>query len=57
MSTDPRERTAVPALDRVIELKRSGGVTVPKRVVHRTRAPERAVILMMDNAGSIPTGN
>ena len=43
--------------DRVIELKPWEGVTVPKGVVHRTRAPERAVILMMENAGIIPTGN
>src|SRR5277367_948057 len=40
--------------DRVIELKPWEGVTVPKGVVHRTRAPERAVILMMENAGIIP---
>jgi hypothetical protein len=25
--------------------------------VHRTRAPERTVILMVENAGIIPTGN
>jgi mannose-6-phosphate isomerase-like protein (cupin superfamily) len=30
---------------------------VPKGIVHRTRAPERTVILMMENAGIIPTGN
>jgi hypothetical protein len=26
-------------------------------VVHRTRAPERAVILMVENAGIVPTGD
>jgi hypothetical protein len=30
---------------------------VPKGVVHRTRAPERAVILMVENAGIVPTGD
>ncbi len=43
--------------DRVIELKPLEGVTVPKGVVHRTRAPQRAVILMMENAGIVPTGD
>ena len=43
--------------DRSIELKPWQGFTVPKGVVHRTRAPERAVILMVENAGIIPTGN
>ena len=33
------------------------GFTVPKGVKHRTRAPQRAVILMVENAGIIPTGN
>jgi hypothetical protein len=26
-------------------------------MLHRTRAPERTVILMVENAGIIPTGN
>jgi mannose-6-phosphate isomerase-like protein (cupin superfamily) len=43
--------------DRSIELKPWQGFTVPKGVVHRTRAPERAVIIMVENAGIIPTGN
>jgi mannose-6-phosphate isomerase-like protein (cupin superfamily) len=43
--------------DKVVELKPSQGFTVPKGVVHRTRAPERAVILMVENAGIIPTGD
>jgi mannose-6-phosphate isomerase-like protein (cupin superfamily) len=43
--------------DRVVELKPWQGFTVPKGVVHRTRAPERAVILMVENAGIVPTGN
>jgi hypothetical protein len=30
---------------------------VPRGVVHRTRAPERCVILMVENNGIIPTGD
>jgi mannose-6-phosphate isomerase-like protein (cupin superfamily) len=33
------------------------GFVVPKGVVHRTRAPERTVILMVEGAGIIPTGD
>jgi cupin superfamily acireductone dioxygenase involved in methionine salvage len=43
--------------DRTIELKPQQGFVVPKGVVHRTRAPERAVILMVENAGIVPTGD
>jgi mannose-6-phosphate isomerase-like protein (cupin superfamily) len=43
--------------DRAIELKPWQGFTVPKGIVHRTRAPERAVILMVESAGIIPTGS
>jgi len=30
---------------------------VPKSVVHRTRATQRTVVLMVENKGIIPTGN
>jgi mannose-6-phosphate isomerase-like protein (cupin superfamily) len=43
--------------DRTVSLNPRQGFVVPKGVVHRTRAPERTVILMMENAGIIPTGN
>src|SRR5271156_5970628 len=43
--------------DRVVELAPRQGFVVPKGVLHRTRAPERTVILMVENAGIIPTGN
>ena len=43
--------------DRSIELEPRQGFVVPKGVVHRTRAPERAVILMVENAGIVPTGD
>lgn len=42
---------------RSIDLQPRQGFVVPKGVVHRTRAPERAVILMVENAGIIPTGD
>jgi mannose-6-phosphate isomerase-like protein (cupin superfamily) len=43
--------------DRVVSLKPGQGFVVPKGVVHRTRAPERTIILMVENAGIIPTGD
>ena len=43
--------------DRSVELVPRQGFVVPKGVVHRTRAPERAVILMVEGAGIIPTGD
>jgi mannose-6-phosphate isomerase-like protein (cupin superfamily) len=43
--------------DRIVALKPQQGFVVPKGVLHRTRAPERTVILMMENAGIIPTGD
>jgi hypothetical protein len=43
--------------DRSIDLQRHEGFVVPKGVVHRTRAPDRAVILMVENASIVPTGD
>lgn len=43
--------------DRVVELKPGQGFVVPRGTVHRTRAPQRTVILMVENAGIVPTGN
>jgi hypothetical protein len=43
--------------DRVIELGPGQGVVVPKGVLHRPRAPERTVVLMMETAGIVPTGD
>ena len=43
--------------DRVVDLGPLQGFVVPKGVVHRTRAPERAVILMVEKTGIIPTGD
>jgi mannose-6-phosphate isomerase-like protein (cupin superfamily) len=40
-----------------VELAPRQGFVVPRGTVHRTRAPQRTVILMVENAGIIPTGN
>jgi mannose-6-phosphate isomerase-like protein (cupin superfamily) len=42
---------------RTVELGPRQGFVVPRTVLHRTRAPHRTVILMVENAGIIPTGN
>ena len=42
---------------RTVDLGPREGYVVPKGVTHRTRAPQRAVILMVENAGIIPTGD
>ncbi len=43
--------------DRIVELVPGRGFVVPKGVLHRTRAPVRTVILMVEQAGIIPTGD
>ena len=43
--------------DRTITLGPRQGFVVPKGVVHRTRAPQKCVILMVENAGIVPTGD
>jgi len=42
---------------RLVTLSPGQGFVVPKGVVHRTRAPKRTIILMVENAGIIPTGD
>lgn len=42
---------------RTVELGPRQGFVVPKGVVHRTRAPERCVILMVEGAAIVPTGD
>jgi mannose-6-phosphate isomerase-like protein (cupin superfamily) len=42
---------------RTVELAPRQGFVVPRGVMHRTRALERTVILMVENAGIVPTGN
>jgi mannose-6-phosphate isomerase-like protein (cupin superfamily) len=43
--------------DRIVELAPRQGFVVPKGILHRTRAPQRTVMLMVENAGIIPTGD
>jgi mannose-6-phosphate isomerase-like protein (cupin superfamily) len=40
-----------------IPLEPHQGYTVPKGVVHRTRAPKRTVVLMVESRGVVPTGD
>src|ERR1041384_3464810 len=42
--------------DRCLDLTAGKGVVIPKGVMHRPRAPERTVILMVERAGIVPTG-
>jgi mannose-6-phosphate isomerase-like protein (cupin superfamily) len=42
---------------RTVSLDLRQGLVVPKGVLHRTRAAQRTVVLMVENAGIIPTGN
>jgi dTDP-4-dehydrorhamnose 3,5-epimerase-like enzyme len=43
--------------DRTVTLGARQGFVVPKGVVHRTRAPQKCVILMVENVGIVPTGS
>jgi mannose-6-phosphate isomerase-like protein (cupin superfamily) len=43
--------------DRTVTLSPRQGFVVPKGVIHRTRAPQKCVILMVENAGIVPTGD
>ena len=43
--------------DRVVELLPRQGFVVPKGATHRTRAPQRTVILMVEGADIVPTGD
>ena len=42
---------------RTVELGERQGFVIPKGVVHRTRATERAIILMVESAAIVPTGD
>ena len=42
---------------RSVELAPQQGFTVPKGVLHRTRAPVRSVVLMIESKGVVPTGD
>jgi len=40
-----------------VELNQHQGYLVSKGVVHKTRAPEKTVVLMIETAGIVPTGD
>ena len=40
-----------------VVLKPHQGYVVPKGIVHKTRAPEKVVVLMIELAGVIPSGD
>jgi mannose-6-phosphate isomerase-like protein (cupin superfamily) len=43
--------------DRTVELLPRMGFTVPMGVLHRPRAPQRTVVLMVEGSGVQPTGD
>jgi len=43
--------------DKTIELNPGQGVTITRNVMHRTRAPQKTVMLMVENKGIIPMGD
>ncbi len=43
--------------DRTEELHPKQSFMIPREVLHRTRAPERTVILMVEGSGVVPTGD
>jgi mannose-6-phosphate isomerase-like protein (cupin superfamily) len=43
--------------EQTVELSPRQAFVVPKGVVHRTRAPERTVMLMVEKATVVPTGD
>jgi mannose-6-phosphate isomerase-like protein (cupin superfamily) len=43
--------------ERSVELLSGQGFVVPRGVMHRTRSPERSVILMVETAAITPTGD
>jgi mannose-6-phosphate isomerase-like protein (cupin superfamily) len=43
--------------DRTVSLQPQQGFVVPKGVVHRTRAPRRTIMLMVETAAIVPTGD
>lgn len=42
---------------RSVELGPRQGFVVPRGVVHRTRAPERSIVLMVETKSIVPTGS
>lgn len=43
--------------DKTIELNPNQGTTISRNILHRTRAPKKVVMLMVETKYIIPTGN
>jgi len=43
--------------DKSVELYPNQGYVVPKGIVHKTRAPQKTVVLMIETADIVPTGD
>ena len=43
--------------NKTIELNPGQGVSITRNVMHRTRAPQKTVMLMVENRDIIPTGD
>lgn len=43
--------------DESVELRPLQGYVVPKGIVHKTRAPNKTVVLMIETSGIVPTGD
>lgn len=43
--------------DRTVELGPRQGFTIPKGILHRPRAPEKTIVLMIEGAGVKPIGD
>ena len=50
-------RLLIDLQEQTVELLPRQGFVVPKGVLHRTRAPQRTVMLMVENASILPTGS
>ena len=50
-------RLTVEYEDRRVALGPGQAITVPRGVMHRTSAPERTVVLMVEGSGVTPTGD
>jgi len=50
-------RLLIDLQSRTVALGPRQGFVVPKGAMHRTRAQERTLILMVENAGIVPTGD
>jgi hypothetical protein len=50
-------RLLIDLQDRTVELGPRQAVTIPRNVQHRPRAPERTIVVMVEPAGVVPTGD